>query len=59
MNNLIDRKETISAWCLMNCGCKPDECSMTLEENGAEECEFVEFLLRRPEYGCTQCFGKR
>lgn len=50
MSGLIDRDETIRAWCLMNCGCKPDECAMTIEENGAEECEVVDFLWHRPEY---------
>lgn len=50
MADLIDRKEAIRAWCKLTCGCKPDECGMTLEENGAEECEFVEFLWNRPEY---------
>ena len=56
MADLIDRKEAIRAWCKLTCGCEPEECGMTIERDGAEECEFVEFLWHRPEYDCTKCF---
>lgn len=50
MSGLIDRAETIRAWCKLTCGCEPEECTMTIERDGAEECNFVEFLWNRPEY---------
>ena len=50
MSGLIDRTETIRAWCKLTCGCEPEECCMTIERDGAEECNFVEFLWNRPEY---------
>lgn len=56
MGDLIDRKEAIRAWCKLTCGCEPEECCMTIERDGTEECNFVEFLLNRPEYDCTQCY---
>lgn len=50
MSNIIDRTETIRAWCNLTCGCEPGECGLTIEQDGTEECEFVEFLWNRPEY---------
>ena len=50
MSDIIDRKDTICAWCKLTCGCEPDECGMTIERDGAAECEFVEFLWNCPEY---------
>lgn len=48
MNDLIERQAAIDALCDMRCGCKPEECALTLEEDGTEECADVRFLMSIP-----------
>lgn len=47
-DDMINRQAAIDAWCVMNCGFDNSKCPMTLDEDGAEECMFVDFLKRRP-----------
>lgn len=65
MSDLIDRKDTIRAWCKLTCGCEPEECTMTIERDGTEECNFVGFLSNAPAVDavevvrCKDCAHRR
>ena len=48
MNDSISRKEAIRQYCHESCGCKPEECPMTYEWDGAEDCSYVRFLKELP-----------
>ena len=48
MSDLIDRQTAIDALCKMRCGCVLDSCPLTFEEDGAEECADVRWLMSLP-----------
>ena len=48
MDDYISRQAAIKALCAMRCGCKPEECALTLEEDGTEECADARFLMSIP-----------
>lgn len=41
MAELIDRQEFIRRWCKIFCGCEPEDCKLTLERDGTEECTAI------------------
>lgn len=44
MDDLISRQTEIEMLCAMRCGCKPKDCGLTLEQDGAEECADVRWI---------------
>lgn len=48
MKIYIDADDAIRKWCVLNCGCEPNECGHTLEEDGTEACTFVDFIKNLP-----------
>lgn len=45
---LISREQAIRMYCGEHCGCEPNECGLTYEQDGTEECEVVRFLKSVP-----------
>lgn len=48
MDDVINRQDTIRKICGERCGCEPDECGLTMEQDGAEECSLVRWLKEVP-----------
>lgn len=48
MDDLISRRTAIEMLCAMRCSCKPEECGLTLEQDGAEECADVRWIMSLP-----------
>ena len=48
MDDLISRQTAIEMLCDMRCGCKPKDCGLTLEQDGAEECADVRWIMLLP-----------
>lgn len=61
MTDYISREAAVRQWCGLHCGCEPDECGHTLEQDGTEHCTVVDFLLElpaadvRPVVRCGEC----
>ena len=45
---MIDRQSAIRRYCNEHCGCEPQDCGLTIEQDGSEECDFVRFLKEEP-----------
>lgn len=48
MSGLILREKAIQYACMELCECKPEDCNLTLERDGAEGCIYVEILKEVP-----------
>lgn len=48
MDDLISRQAAIDALCNMHCGCTISDCPLNYEEDGAEECADVRWLMGLP-----------
>lgn len=48
MKDLIDRQAAIRRYCGEHCGCEPQDCGLTMLQDGSEDCDFVRFLKEEP-----------
>ena len=58
MDDLISRQKAIKQFCREYCECEPEECGLTLERDGTEECSVVRFLKGLPSVQTEQKRGK-
>lgn len=58
MNDLISRHKAIRLYCRENCGCEPEECPLTYEQDGTEDCSYIRFLKELPSVQPEQKHGK-
>lgn len=58
MSDLISRQSAIRRYCSEHCGCEPQDCGLTMEQDGAEECDFVRFLREEPSAQPEQKTGQ-
>lgn len=58
MNDLISRNKAIRLYCRENCGCEPEECPLTYEQDGTEDCSYIRFLKELPSVQPEQKRGK-
>lgn len=48
MKDLIDRQAAIRRYCGEHCGCEPQDCGLTMLQDGSGDCDFVRFLKEEP-----------
>lgn len=48
ISDCISRQATIRRYCGKRCGCEPQDCGLTMERDGTEDCDFVRFLKEEP-----------
>ena len=48
MDDLISRQAAIRRYCGEHCGCEPQDCGLTMLQDGSEDCDFVRFLKEEP-----------
>jgi hypothetical protein len=46
--DLISRQAAIRRYCGEHCGCEPQDCGLTILQDGSEDCDFVRFLKEEP-----------
>ena len=46
--DLISRQAAIRRYCGEHCGCEPQDCGLTMEQDGSEDCDFVRSLKEEP-----------
>lgn len=46
--DLISRQAAIRRYCGEHCGCEPQDCGLTMLQDGSEDCDFVRFLKEEP-----------